>query len=108
VYGVVSYSVSQRRRELGLRAALGARRDELIRLVVRQGLQIAIGGALAGIALALVLTRFLRRFLFGVGPANPLVLVATCLGLMAVVLLACFLPALRAAKADPMEALRYE
>jgi len=108
VYGVVSYSVSQRRRELGLRAALGAQRDELIRMVLGQGMRLAAGGTIAGVVLALYLTRFLRDFLFGVGPANLVVLVMTGLGLATVAMIASFLPAYRAAKVDPMEALRSE
>jgi predicted permease len=108
VYGVVAYSAGQRRRELGLRAALGARRDELVRLVLGEGLRLAVGGALVGVGLAVALTRFLRGFLFGVGPTNPLVLAAACVGLTAVALVASFLPARRAALADPMEALRHE
>lgn len=108
VYGVVSYSVSQRRRELGLRAALGARRDELVRMVLGQGGRLVLGGAMVGVALALVLTRFLRNLLFGIGPADPIILTATCLGLGAVAMIASFVPAHRAANVDPMEALRYE
>lgn len=108
VYGVVSYSVGQRRRELGLRAALGARRDELIRMVLGQGMRLAVGGTLVGVGLAFVLTRFLRDFLYGVDPANPVVLAGTCVGLATVAVLASFVPAYRAARVDPMEALRSE
>ncbi|MGH7528827.1 MAG: ABC transporter permease [Gemmatimonadales bacterium] len=108
VYGVVSYNVSQRQRELGLRAALGADRLDLIGMVLSHGFRLAMAGALVGTMIALFATRFLRGFLFGVSPQNPIVLATACLGLTVVVLTACYVPARRAASVDPMVALRNE
>lgn len=108
VYGIVSYSVSRRTREIGLRAALGATRQQLLGLVLGQGVRLALGGVVVGLVAALGLTRFLRGLLFGVQPTDPVVLVAAALALGAVALLASWLPARRAAKIDPMVALRYE
>lgn len=108
VYGIVSYSVSRRTREIGLRAALGATRGGLVGLVLGQGAGLALGGVVVGLAAAVGLTRFLRGMLFGVQPADPVVLVAAGLTLGAVALLASWLPARRAAKIDPMAALRIE
>ncbi len=108
IYGVLAYSVSQRTRELGLRMALGAQRSEILQLVIRQGTALAAIGVLFGLGGALALTRVMRTLLFGVEPSDPLTFVAVSLLLLAVALLACWLPARRAARVDPMEALRYE
>ena len=108
IYGVLAYSVSQRTRELGLRMALGAQRSQILRLVIRQGTALAVVGIILGLGGAFALTRVMRTLLFGVEPSDPLTFVAVSLLLLAVALLACWLPARRAARVHPMEALRYE
>ena len=108
VYGVLAQSVAARRREIGLRMALGAAAGEVERLVLRQGMTVAAAGALAGIALALGLTGLLRGLLFEVGPRDPVTFAAVPLALLAVAALACLVPARRAARVDPTVVLRQE
>ena len=108
LYGLVSYMTLTRRNELGIRLALGARRSNILWLVLRQGLHLAAVGVTVGLVGALALTRFLSSLLFGIKPTDPASLIATSLLVVAVAALACWLPARRAAKGDPMEALRYE
>jgi putative ABC transport system permease protein len=108
VYSVISYSVAQRTRELGVRVALGADGRRVAGLVVKEGLLLAGAGIALGIAGALVLTRSLETLLYEVSPTDPLVLAGTCLGVLLVAFVACYLPARRAMKVDPMVALRAE
>jgi putative ABC transport system permease protein len=108
IYGVASFMVTQRVQEIGVRMALGAEPRQILLLFVQQGMLIAAGGLVVGLAGALVLTRFLRTLLFGVTPADPLTLAGTSLLLLVVAGLACYLPARRATRVDPMTALRYE
>jgi predicted permease len=108
IFGVISYLTGRRRYEIGIRMALGAERKDVLMMVVRQGIKLALIGVVLGIAGALVLTRFLARLLYGVKPADPLTFVAVSLVLIAVALVACYIPARRASKVDPMVALRYE
>jgi len=108
IYGVVSYSVAQRTREIGIRMALGARRQEVLLLVVGQGAKLALAGVAIGIAGGLMLTRLLSGLLYGVYATDPLTYGAVAILLMFVALAACFLPARRAMRVDPMVALRYE
>jgi ABC-type antimicrobial peptide transport system permease subunit len=108
IYGVISYVTSQRVHEVGIRVALGAQRGDVLRLVVGQGLRMSVGGVGIGIIAGLTLTRFLSSMLYGVKPTDPLTFIAVSITLTAVALLACYIPARRAAKVDPMVALRYE
>jgi putative ABC transport system permease protein len=103
---VISYAVSQRTRELGIRVALGATRQTIVRLVVGQGIWMAGIGVVLGIAASLALTRAIASLLFGVGKVDPVSLAAAPVVLMGVALLGCYLPARRAAKVDPVIAMR--
>jgi len=108
LYGVMSYSVSQNTRELGLRMALGARPSDVFRLVVSRGLGLTAGGIVLGAAVALASARLLGYYFFKVNPHDPLVFASAFLVLTVVSLVACFLPAWRASRVDPVIALRYQ
>jgi putative ABC transport system permease protein len=108
IYGVISYSVSQRTREFGIRVALGADLGQILRSVIAHGLKLTLAGVLIGVAGGLVLTRFLRSLLFGISAADPLTFASVALLLTVVAVLACYIPARRAIKVDPVIALRYE
>jgi len=108
LYGVLAYFVMQRRREIGVRVALGADAGRVQRMVVGRGLSLAVAGILAGLAGALVLTRFMRSILFGVGTTDPATFVGVTLVLLGVALLASWIPARRAARVDPLVAMRAE
>jgi flagellin-like protein len=108
IYGVLSYAVTQRTREIGVRMALGAGSGDVTRMVVRQGLGLAALGMAIGAVAALALTRSMTKLLVGVQPADPGIYAVVVLVLMTVALAACYLPAARAARVDPMVALRDE
>jgi putative ABC transport system permease protein len=108
LYGVIAYSVGQRTREIGIRLAVGAQRGQVVNMIVGEGLRMAAAGVALGLVACLLLTRVLGSLLFGVTATDPLVFAANAAILVIVALLACALPARRAAKVDPMEALRQE
>ena len=108
LYGLMTYAVSERTREIGIRMALGAEANRILRLVVGQGLMVVTVGVGIGLAGAAALTRMLTGLLFGVSTTDPAVFAIIAFLLAAVALLACWLPARRAARVDPMEALRCE
>lgn len=108
LYGLIFYEVARRTREIGIRSALGAARRDVLRLVIMQGVRLAILGAIIGTALALVVTRYAEQMLFGVKAEDPVTFLCVLLLLFSVTLLACLVPAWRATKVDPVVALRYE
>src|SRR6202047_2213052 len=108
LYGLLSYEVSQRTREIGIRLALGARQESVLKLVLRQGVVLAIVGATVGIGVALGVTRYLASMLYNVHANDPVTMIAVAILLMLVALAACYVPARRALRVDPMVALRYE
>jgi predicted permease len=108
IYGVISYFVGQRTQEVGIRMALGAQRQDVLRLILGQGARMALIGILIGAVAALGLTRLMTKMLFGVSAADPLTFATVTLVLLTAVLSACYIPAYRATKVDPLVALRYE
>ncbi len=108
IFGVMSYAVSRRTHEIGIRIALGAQRVDVHRLVIGQGLGTALSGAAAGFAAALLLTRLMRSLLYGVGSTDPTTFLLVGLVLAVVALVASWIPARRATRIDPLEAIRHE
>jgi putative ABC transport system permease protein len=108
IYGVIAYAVSQRTREIGIRMALGAQRQEVTRMFVRDGLGLTAIGMATGLGAAFVLMRLLRSLLFEVSPADPLTYVAVCAALTASAIFASYVPARRATSVNPVRALRAE
>jgi putative ABC transport system permease protein len=108
IYGVISYSVAQRTQEIGIRMALGARREDVIKMMLLQGVRIGSAGVVIGMLAAFGLTRYLEKLLFSVSPGDPGTFAAVAFVLATVALLASYIPARRTLRLDPMTALRYE
>jgi len=108
IYGVMAYFVTQRTREIGVRIALGAQWRDVLKLVLRSGMLLVVVGLAIGLAGAFALTRLMTALLFEVSPADPITFAAVTLCVIVATLLACYIPARRATKVDPLVALRYE
>jgi putative ABC transport system permease protein len=108
IYGTISYLVTERTHEIGIRLALGAKKGKILQMILRQGLELAIAGAALGLAGALMVSHLMAGLLYGVSPTDPLTFVGVTLVLTAVALAACYIPAKRAMRVDPLVALRYE
>jgi putative ABC transport system permease protein len=108
VYGVMAYTVTQRTREIGLRMALGAQASDVLKAMMKHGIKLIVAGITLGLGASFALTRFIRELLFGVEPTDPAILVTITLILLVVALAACFIPARRATRVDPISALRVE
>jgi putative ABC transport system permease protein len=108
IYGVISYIVRERTQEIGIRMALGAQRANIMQMVLRQGLRLAIAGAAVGLVCALIVSHLMAGLLYGVRPTDPLTFAGVALLLVGVAMLACYVPARRAIRVDPLIALRYE
>jgi putative ABC transport system permease protein len=108
IYGVISYVVGQKTREIGLRMALGASRSAVLRMILSQGGKLAAAGVIVGLGASFVLTRSMEAMLFGVSASDPFTFTAVAMLLTAVALAACYIPARRAMQVDPMVALRHE
>jgi ABC-type antimicrobial peptide transport system permease subunit len=108
LYGVVSFSVTRRTREIGIRMALGAERPSVVWLVARYAAALVVAGAAIGVPTALALSKLLKSFLFGIAPQDPAAIIGAVMTLAAAAALACYLPAMRATKVDPMVALRHD
>jgi ABC-type antimicrobial peptide transport system permease subunit len=108
LYGLIAYSVTQRRTEIGIRMALGATREDIVRLVLRRGSALALAGAATGMLASMAASRLFSSMLFAVSSKDPETFLAVAFLLISVALAVCYIPARRAAKVDPMVALRYE
>jgi ABC-type antimicrobial peptide transport system permease subunit len=108
IYGTISYLVSERTHEIGIRLALGAKRSEIMRMILRQGLELATNGAVVGLVGALIVSRLMTGLLYGVSPTDPLTFIGVTLVLTAVALAASYIPAMRAMRLDPMTTLHAE
>jgi ABC-type antimicrobial peptide transport system permease subunit len=108
IYGVMSYSVAQQTREIGIRMALGAQRSDVLRMTIKQGLKLVGLGLVIGLAAAFVLTRVMATLLFGISATDPLTFITISFVLLVVAMVASYIPSVRAMRVDPMVALRYQ